>query len=96
MAACPLRSRCRQGSAPHLHLLPHCRADADLTLLSKPPPPPGAFHGKVVWIIGASQGLGEELAKYWAAAGAKLILSSRSLEKLEVMEWEWGVWGLGG
>lgn len=31
----------------------------------------------------ASQGLGEALARYWAEAGARLILSSRSLDKLE-------------
>ncbi|EFN55180.1 hypothetical protein CHLNCDRAFT_134329 [Chlorella variabilis] len=59
------------------------RADADLTLLSKRAPPPGAWRGKVVWVVGASQGLGEALARHWAAAGAKLILSSRSLEKLQ-------------
>lgn len=32
-----------------------CRADADLTLLSKRAPPPGAWRGKVVWVVGASQ-----------------------------------------
>lgn len=33
-----------------------CRsADADLTLLSKRAPPPHAWRGKVVWIVGASQ-----------------------------------------
>lgn len=31
------------------------RADADLELLSKPDPPRGAFTGKVVWLVGASQ-----------------------------------------
>ena len=131
---------------PHHHralgvccvLSPACRsADADLTLLSKRAPPPHAWRGKVVWIVGASQvgfvcvfvpstclpaccrwlqklqfrrrcrqaalwihpsvsqpqssillrvasqGLGEALARYWAEAGARLILSSRSLDKLE-------------
>ena len=37
-----------------------------------------------MWITGASQGLGEVLALYLAAHGAKLILSSRSQDKLEV------------
>lgn len=60
-----------------------CRADADLTLLSKRPPPPGALRGAVVWVVGASQGLGEALALQFAALGARLVLSSRSLEKLE-------------
>jgi dehydrogenase/reductase SDR family member 7 len=32
--------------------------------------------------VGASQGLGEALALHWAAQGARLILSSRSLDKL--------------
>lgn len=62
------------------------RADADLNLLSKRAPPPGAWQGKVVWIVGASQGLGEALAHYWAARGARLILSSRSLEKLQAVK----------
>ena len=31
------------------------RADADLALLSRPPPPPDAWRGKVVWVVGASQ-----------------------------------------
>lgn len=35
-------------------------------------------------LSGASQGLGEVLAKYLCSQGAKLILSSRSKEKLQV------------
>lgn len=62
------------------------RAYADLTLLSKRHVPASAFQGKTVWIVGASQGLGEALALYFAAAGAKLILSSRSLEKLQAVK----------
>ena len=31
------------------------------------------------------QGLGEEMAKQFAAAGARLILTSRNAEKLEVL-----------
>lgn len=37
---------------------------------------------KVVWITGASSGIGEALAKAFAAEGAKLILSARRLDEL--------------
>lgn len=47
------------GALPHSAHLRYaftcCRADADLRLLSKRKPPPGAFKDKVVWIVGASQ-----------------------------------------
>jgi dehydrogenase/reductase SDR family protein 7 len=59
-------------------LLRFARADADLALLSRRAPPPGAYHGKVVWVVGASQGLGLAVAERFAALGARLILSSRS------------------
>jgi short-subunit dehydrogenase len=41
------------------------------------------FQNKVVWITGASSGIGEALVKALAAQGAKLILSSRRSEELE-------------
>ena len=41
------------------------------------------FTGKVVWITGASSGIGEELARQLAAFNTKLILSSRRKEELE-------------
>ena len=44
------------------------------------------FENKVVWITGASQGLGELLAQHLAERGARLILSSRSEEKLRVLK----------
>lgn len=54
------------------------RANCDLNLLSKRKKPPlGYFSGKVVWIVGASQGLGKALAVRWAQDGARVILSSR-------------------
>lgn len=52
-------------------------ADADLHLLSLGKHKANAFEGKVIWITGASQGLGAGLAAYFAKHGAKLILSSR-------------------
>ena len=46
---------CAARSPVQTQLSSACRADADLTLLSKRAPPPDAWQGKVVWIIGASQ-----------------------------------------
>ena len=41
------------------------------------------LKGKVVWITGASSGIGEELAYALAREGSFLILSARNKEKLE-------------
>jgi dehydrogenase/reductase SDR family member 7B len=41
------------------------------------------FNNKVIWITGASSGIGEALAYAFSYRGAKLILSSRRLEELE-------------
>jgi dehydrogenase/reductase SDR family protein 7B len=41
------------------------------------------FTNKVVWITGASSGIGEALAYKFSAEGAMLILSSRRAEELE-------------
>jgi dehydrogenase/reductase SDR family member 7B len=41
------------------------------------------FYNKVVWITGASSGIGEALAYAFSAKGSKLILSSRRREELE-------------
>ena len=41
------------------------------------------MRGKVVWIVGASSGIGEYLAYECAASGAKVVLSARRTERLE-------------
>ncbi|HWK04247.1 MAG TPA: SDR family oxidoreductase [Puia sp.] len=41
------------------------------------------FEKKVIWITGASSGIGEALACAFSAEGARLILSSRRVEELE-------------
>jgi hypothetical protein len=41
------------------------------------------FANKVIWITGASSGIGEALAYAFSTDGAKLLLSSRRTEELE-------------
>lgn len=47
-------------------------------------PLPGCKPTPTLFPACAVQGLGAVLARYWAEQGAKLILSSRSLDKLQV------------
>lgn len=46
------------------------------------------FQDKWIWITGASSGIGKAAAQLWFAKGAKLILSARSVEKLESLKKE--------
>jgi dehydrogenase/reductase SDR family member 7B len=41
------------------------------------------YNGKVVWITGASSGIGEELARQLSSFNTRLILSSRRKDELE-------------
>lgn len=41
------------------------------------------FKNKTVWITGASDGIGKELAVQLAAKGARIVLTARNKEKLE-------------
>lgn len=41
------------------------------------------LQGKIVVVTGASMGIGEAIAKLFAEEGAQVVLSSRSLERLE-------------
>lgn len=57
--------------------------DADLLLFLLPKYPAQAFSGQVVWIIGASSGIGAYLAADFASTGAQVVLSARRVEMLE-------------
>jgi len=44
------------------------------------------FKNAVVWITGASSGIGEETARQFNAAGAMVILSARNFDKLNTIQ----------
>ena len=45
----------------------------------------GAFAGKVVLVTGASSGIGAELARQFATAGARVALAARDLDRLNAV-----------
>ncbi|PJZ59020.1 SDR family oxidoreductase [Leptospira barantonii] len=51
----------------------------------------GFYKDKVVWITGASSGIGEELVKEAAKRGAKIVLSARRIKELERVKKECGL-----
>ncbi|GIY72118.1 hypothetical protein CDAR_94411 [Caerostris darwini] len=57
--------------------------DSVLALAEKFGKPVSDYAGKVVWITGASTGLGEAMAYELASVGAKLILTARSKDLLQ-------------
>jgi len=58
-------------------------SDADLPLVLLPNPPVKSSAGQVVWIVGASSGIGASLALDYAKDGAKVVISSRRVSQLE-------------
>ncbi|WP_010137266.1 SDR family NAD(P)-dependent oxidoreductase [Oceanicola sp. S124] len=47
--------------------------------------PPRSLEGKTYWLIGASEGLGKEVAQEMHRLGARLILSARSEDRLQAL-----------
>eukprot|EP00262_Sarcandra_glabra_P022511 TRINITY_DN9997_c0_g1_i2.p1 TRINITY_DN9997_c0_g1~~TRINITY_DN9997_c0_g1_i2.p1 ORF type:complete len:329 (-),score=61.07 TRINITY_DN9997_c0_g1_i2:197-1183(-) len=63
-------------------------ADGDFTLLLKGHAKREEVEDKVVWITGASRGIGKVLAKQFASLGARLIISARNEAELERVKTE--------
>ncbi|KAF8781412.1 dehydrogenase/reductase SDR family member 7-like [Argiope bruennichi] len=62
--------------------------DTILAIAEKFGKPVSDFAGKVIWVTGASTGLGEAMAYELASVGAKLILTARSKDLLQKVKEE--------
>ncbi len=56
------------------------------TVISVLFPNSASLAGQVVWITGASSGIGEHLAYAFAKSGCKLVLSARRIEQLQTVK----------
>jgi len=59
------------------------QSDCDLALILLPFNPIRKFERKVVWITGASSGIGASLAKAFSKSGAIVVISARREKQLE-------------
>jgi len=61
-------------------------SDCDMALYVLPyAPSKSEYAGKVVWVTGASSGIGASLAKDFTIAGAQVIISARRVPELEAI-----------
>lgn len=59
--------------------------DADLPLYLSPAIPKQAYLGQVVWVVGASSGIGASLALDFVKSGAKVVISARRIQQLNAV-----------
>src|SRR4051794_27499983 len=81
MIATCRRSAPRPSRARHFQI----RQSKELVPMKSITAPPGLLAGKVAIITGASMGIGEAAAEYFAAAGASVVLAARSVDKLKAV-----------